>query len=144
MTDQQPSQGQYPVQPYQHAPQVPVQQPYQQPTYQQALPPQQQYGYQQQQYGYQALGYVPVVQIKNGYATAALVLGIVGFILTPIPLFIGLVVGGIPDILAIIFAIVALNKAPRMHNVGKTPAIFGLVLGGLGFISIFLGAGTIW
>ena len=80
----------------------------------------------------------------NGAATAALVLGIIGFVLTPIPLFIGLFVGGIPDILAIVFGIVGLVKAPKVANRGFAPALVGLILGGLGFLSIFIGAGTVW
>ena len=80
----------------------------------------------------------------NGAAIAALVLGIVGFVLTPVPFFIGLFVGGIPDILAIIFGIIGLTKAPRVGGRGFAPALVGLILGGLGFLSMFIGAGTVW
>ena len=71
-------------------------------------------------------------------------LGIIGFLLTPIPFFIGLFVGGIPDILAIVFGIVGLVRAPKVGNRGFAPALIGLILGGLGFLSMFLGAGTVW
>lgn len=82
-------------------------------------------------------------QAGNGLAVAALVLGIAGFLLTWIPLFIGLFFGGIPDILAIVFGICGIVRANRVGR-GMGMAVTGLVLGGLAFLSIFLGAGTIW
>ena len=71
---------------------------------------------------------------------AALVLGIIGFVLTPIPLSIGLTLGGTLDVLAVVFGIVRANKA----GVGKGTAVAGLVLGGLALLSTFAGAGTVW
>lgn len=82
--------------------------------------------------------------IGNGIAIAALILGIWGFMTTWIPLFIGLVLGGIPDILAIIFGIMGIVRARKVGGKGMPLAIVGLVLGSLAFISIFFGAGTIW
>lgn len=86
---------------------------------------------------------VPVAQ-SNGMAIAAMILGICGFLLTPIPFFVGWFLGGIPDILAIIFGIVGVTAANRLGGAGRVPAILGIVLGGLGFLSIFVGAGSIW
>jgi Protein of unknown function (DUF2510) len=80
----------------------------------------------------------------NNLAVPSLVLGIIGFVLTPIPLFIGLFVGGIPDVLAIIFGIIGLVRAPQVAGRGFVPALLGLILGALGFLGIFLGSGTIW
>lgn len=80
----------------------------------------------------------------NGYAVAALVLGIWGFVTTWIPLFIGLFMGGIPDILAIVFGILGIVRANANGGRGLAMAVVGLVFGGLAFFSIFLGAGTIW
>lgn len=80
----------------------------------------------------------------NGMATAALVLGICGFVLTAVPLFIGLFIGGIPDILAVVFGIIGINRSGKLNGAGKAQAIVGLVLGGLGFLAIFVGAGWIW
>lgn len=80
---------------------------------------------------------------NNGFATAALVLGILGFLLTPIPFFIGLFLGGPLDILGIIFGIIGIMKANRIGK-GSAASIWGLVLSALAFVSIFLGAGTIW
>ncbi len=80
----------------------------------------------------------------NGIAIAALILGIWGFLTTGIPLFVGLFLGAVPDILAIVFGIVGIVRANRIGGRGRVPATFGLVLGGLAFVSIFFGAGTIW
>ena len=87
--------------------------------------------------------FAPTATAGNGAATAALVFGILGFLLTPIPLFIGLFLGGPLDILGIIFGIIGVSKAGKVGR-GGAAAVWGLVLSGLAFISIFLGAGTIW
>ncbi|SDQ39482.1 hypothetical protein SAMN02800687_1710 [Curtobacterium sp. UNCCL20] len=79
----------------------------------------------------------------NGLAVAALILGIAGFLFTGIPFFIGLFLGGIPNILAIIFGITGIVRARRV-GVGFGMALTGLILGGIAFLSVFLGAGTIW
>ncbi|WP_262000606.1 hypothetical protein [Microbacterium sp. Mcb102] len=63
---------------------------------------------------------------------------------TRIPLFIGLVLAGIPDVLAIIFCIMGVVRARKIGGKGMSLAVVGLVLGSLAFISIFFGAGTIW
>lgn len=81
--------------------------------------------------------------VTNGAATAALILGIVGFVLTPIPIFIGLFLGGIPAILAVILGIIGAIRSTNL-GVGTARAVIGIVLGGLAVISIFFGAGTIW
>lgn len=80
----------------------------------------------------------------NGFAVAALVLGIWGFCTTWIPLFIGVLLGGVPDLLAVIFGIIGITRANMNGGHGLTMSVFGLVLGGLAFISIFFGAGTLW
>jgi hypothetical protein len=97
-------------------------------------------------YQQQAAPSVVVLQSvpQNGFAIAALILGIWGFLTTAIPLFIGLFVGGIPDILAIIFGILGIVRANKMGGKGLPLAVIGLVLGSLAFLSIFIGAGTIW
>jgi hypothetical protein len=84
------------------------------------------------------------VVATNGFATASLVLGIIGFVLMGIPLFIGWFLGGIPDVLAVIFGILGISQSNRLGGVGKTSAIVGLVLGGVSLLSVFVGAGSIW
>ncbi|CAN5469095.1 hypothetical protein BH10ACT4_BH10ACT4_10730 [soil metagenome] len=82
--------------------------------------------------------------VSNSAATASLVLGIVGFVLMAIPFFIGWFLGGIPDILAVIFGIVALTSLSKFNGAGKAKAIVGLVLGSVSLLSVFVGAGSIW
>ncbi|WP_314475146.1 DUF2510 domain-containing protein [uncultured Microbacterium sp.] len=92
----------------------------------------------------QPVVHVTARPIGNGMAVAALVLGIWGFMTTWIPFFIGLALGGIPDILAIVFGILGIARARQIGGKGIPLAVVGLVLGSLAFISIFFGAGTIW
>ena len=80
----------------------------------------------------------------NGFAVAALVLGIWGFLTTWIPFFIGLFMGALPDMLAIVFGILGIVRANANGGRGLAMSVVGLVFGGLAFFSIFLGAGTIW
>jgi hypothetical protein len=82
-------------------------------------------------------------RLGNGMAVAALVLGIVGFFLTGIPFFVGFFLGGIPNVLAIIFGITGIVRGRRVGR-GTAIAIVGLILGGIAFISMLFGAGTIW
>lgn len=79
----------------------------------------------------------------NGFAVAALVLGIWGFLVTWIPFFIGLFLGFVPDVLAIVFGICGVIRANRGAR-GMGMAVTGLILGSLAFLSIFVGAGTAW
>jgi hypothetical protein len=87
---------------------------------------------------------IATLTTSNGVAVASLVLGIFGFCLMAIPLFIGWFLGGIPDLLAVIFGIVGLTNAPAKLGVGRGPAITGIVLAGVSLISVFLGAGSLW
>lgn len=79
----------------------------------------------------------------NGFAIAAFILGLFGFLVTWIPFFIGLFLGFLPDALAIVFGICGIVRANRVHR-GMGLSVTGLVLGGLAFLSIFIGAGTAW
>jgi hypothetical protein len=84
-----------------------------------------------------------VARASNGPAVASLVLGIIAFFLTPIPLFIGLFFGGIPAVLAVILGVVGINRAGQTRT-GLPMAVIGLCLGGFEIFLVFLGAGTIW
>lgn len=85
------------------------------------------YGYQQQGYGY---GYGPPVQKTNGLAVAALVCGIVGFVIF------GIILGA----LALIFGLVALNQINKSGGAqkGRGMAIAGVVLGPLDLIAAII------
>ena len=77
---------------------------------------------------------------SNGMGTAALVLGIVGF-LTAI-----LVVGGLIGVLAIIFGFVGLSKVRRGEATNRGSAIAGIVLGAVSVIlaGILVAVGATW
>ena len=65
----------------------------------------------------------------SGMAIASLVCGIVGVLISWIP-----VVGWILPILAIVFGFVSINKIKKESLNGKTLAIIGIILGFLGLI----------
>lgn len=67
---------------------------------------------------------------NSGMAIASLVLGIIGFFTSWIP-----IIGWIIVILAIVFGFVALNQIKKNPNLkGKVLAIIGIVLGFIGLI----------
>jgi Protein of unknown function (DUF2510). len=80
----------------------------------------------------------------NGFALAALIVGACGLVLTAVPFLIGLVVGGIPDLLAIAFGVVGIVHSRVLGGAGLTPAILGVALGTIGLCAIPLGAGWLW
>jgi Protein of unknown function (DUF2510) len=80
----------------------------------------------------------------NGFSTAALVLGILGFLGMGIPFFIGWFVGGPLDMLALIFGIVGAVKSGERGGAGRVPAVVAIVLAGVSLLSVFAGAGSIW
>lgn len=81
--------------------------------------------------------------VTNGYAVAALVLGIFGFVVTAIPMFVGLILGVVPNILAVVFGIIAINHA-RKTGVGLAMSIVAVVLAGVSLLSVSFGAGIVW
>jgi len=81
---------------------------------------------------------------SNGYALASLLLGIGGFVLTGVPFLIGLVAGGIPDALAIVFGILGIVRSRSVGGAGGVFAIVGVVLGALALCMVPFGAGTLW
>jgi hypothetical protein len=58
----------------------------------------------------------------NGFATASLVLGIVGMVLCTFV---------VPSVLAVIFGVIGVRTARQLGGAGKGKAIWGLVLGGI-------------
>jgi len=81
---------------------------------------------------------------SNGFAVAALVLGVSGFLLMVIPLFIGWVLGGIPDVLAVIFGVLGMVRARKVDGRGLVPALIGLSLAVVSLGSVSFGAGSSW
>ena len=75
---------------------------------------------------------------RNGMGTAALVLGIVGFLLAI------LVVGGLLGLLAVIFGFVGLSRVRRGEATNRGSAIAGIVLGAIAVVlaGILVAAGA--
>lgn len=86
----------------------------------------------------------PSAPPKNSLATASLTIGVIGLVLTLVPLFIGVFLGGILNILAFIFGIVGAVRSGTVGGLGKGAAITGIVLSCVAFVLMFFGAGTIW
>lgn len=84
----------------------------------------------------------PAAAPGNGFAVAALVLGIAAMVLGIIPL-VGLFLSFLPTLLAIIFGIIGITRSQRVQR-GLAPAIIGLALGGLTLLLYFVGYGTFW
>jgi hypothetical protein len=113
---------------------------YQQGGYQQGGYGQQGYGQQQGGYGqggYQQGGYGPGYgqgqgQLRNGYGTTALVLGIVGLLISFIP-FVG-VIGAICGLIAIVFGFLGLGRVKRNEANNRGLAIAGIVTGILAIV----------
>lgn len=78
----------------------------------------------------------------NGFAVAALVLGICALVVGVIPL-IGLFITFVPTLLAIIFGIVGIVRGSRIGR-GTGVAVAGLVLGSLTLLLYFVGYGLLW
>ncbi|NVO01888.1 MAG: hypothetical protein HXX09_04230 [Bacteroidetes bacterium] len=73
----------------------------------------------------------PAPSGSNGMATTSLILGIVGFVLSFIPII--NVFGILLDITAVILGAVGMGKAKKVGK-GKGGAMVGLILGALGII----------
>lgn len=94
----------------------------------------------------QPVTYQPVLVTErrpiNGLGITAMILGICGFVVALIPLFIGLFLSFLPAILAVIFGIIGTAQAAKRGGAGY--AITGLVIGSMTLLLYFLGLGTIW
>ncbi len=87
--------------------------------------------------------FAPQALPGNGWASAALVFGILAVVLTPIPLFIGLVLGGGSAVLAAIFAIVGLTRVFTSKRGLVRVILAGLLVWG-SFAMISAGGGIWW
>jgi hypothetical protein len=80
----------------------------------------------------------------NPWAWWAFWISLLGLILMPIPLFIGVILGGGPAVIAGILALIALLKSRHAGGRGIAPAVVALVLVALTFAGISVGGGTWW
>jgi hypothetical protein len=81
---------------------------------------------------------------SNPTAWAAFWFGLAGLVLMPIPLFIGLILGGGLSIVAAIFGVIALLKGLARSGRGIAPVVFAGIFIALTWGGISLGGGIIW
>ncbi|WP_405218786.1 hypothetical protein [Agrococcus sp. Ld7] len=86
------------------------------------------------------------MQIKrsNPWAWWAFWLGLLGMILMPIPLFVGLILGGGLGAVAGILAVIALFKSRHAGGRGIAPAVLAIVFVLITYSGISVGGGTVW
>gem|GEM_PF-2844295 len=84
------------------------------------------------QYQYPPQGQPVYVQMvarpTNGIAVAAVVLGVVGFVVGLFPIA-GIFLFWIPALLAIIFGFIGISTASRLGGLNRGQAIWGVILG---------------
>ncbi|WP_125131143.1 hypothetical protein [Microbacterium sp. 10M-3C3] len=71
-------------------------------------------------------------------------LGLLGLILMPIPLFIGLILGGGLSLVAAVLTVIALLKGVSRGGSGIAPVVFAAIFILLTWGGISIGGGTIW
>ncbi|MFS0731942.1 hypothetical protein ABC304_08040 [Microbacterium sp. 1P10UB] len=81
---------------------------------------------------------------SNPTAWAAFWFGLAGLVLMPIPLFIGLILGGGLSVVAAIFGVIALLKGLARSGRGIAPVVFAAIFIALTWGGISIGGGTIW
>lgn len=81
---------------------------------------------------------------SNPAAWAAFWLGLAGLVLMPIPLFIGLVLGGGLSIIAAVFAVIGLLKGLARNGKGIVPVVFAAIFILLTWGGISIGGGIVW
>lgn len=84
------------------------------------------------------------VRPSNPTAWAAFWVALAGLILMPIPLFIGLIVGGALSIVAAVLAVIALLKGLARSGRGIAPVVFAGIFIALTRGGISVGGGVIW
>lgn len=84
------------------------------------------------------------VRTSNPTAWAAFWVALAGLLLMPIPLFIGLIVGGGLSIVAAVLAVIALFKGLARNGKGIAPVVFAAIFIALTWGGISIGGGTIW
>lgn len=81
---------------------------------------------------------------SNPTAWAAFWVALAGLLLMPIPLFIGLILGGGLSIVAAVLAVIALLKGLARSGKGIAPVVFAGIFIALTWGGISIGGGTIW
>lgn len=81
---------------------------------------------------------------SNPTAWAAFWFALAGLLLMPIPLFIGLILGGGLSVVAAILTAIALFKGLARSGRGIAPVVFAAIFIALTWGGISVGGGTIW
>ncbi|MDD7961227.1 hypothetical protein [Microbacterium thalli] len=81
---------------------------------------------------------------SNPTAWAAFWVALLGLILMPIPLFIGLILGGGLSLVAAVLVVIALLKGLARSGRGIAPVVFAAIFVLLTWGGISIGGGTIW
>ncbi len=81
---------------------------------------------------------------SNPTAWFAFWIGLAGLLLMPIPLFIGLILGGGLSIVAAILGVIALFKGLARGGKGIAPVVFAAIFIALTWGGISIGGGVIW
>ena len=81
---------------------------------------------------------------SNPTAWAAFWFALAGLVLMPIPLFIGLILGGALSVVAAVLAVIGLFKGLARDGKGIAPVVFAAVFIALTWGGISVGGGTVW
>ena len=81
---------------------------------------------------------------SNPTAWAAFWCALAGLVLMPIPLFIGLIVGGGLSIVAAVLSVIGLFKGLARDGKGIGPVVFAAIFIALTWGGISLGGGIVW
>ncbi|MBW9110321.1 hypothetical protein JNB63_09995 [Microbacterium trichothecenolyticum] len=81
---------------------------------------------------------------SNPTAWAAFWFALAGLVLMPIPLFIGLILGGALSIIAAVLAVIGLFKGLARNGKGIAPVVFAAIFIALTWGGISIGGGTVW
>ncbi|WP_127793350.1 hypothetical protein [Agromyces sp. LHK192] len=81
---------------------------------------------------------------SNPTAWAAFWVALAGLLLMPIPLFIGLILGGGLSIVAAVLGVIALLKGLSRSGTGIAPVVFAAIFIALTWGGISVGGGVIW
>ncbi|MEH3089850.1 MAG: hypothetical protein PGN24_09730 [Microbacterium arborescens] len=85
-----------------------------------------------------------VARRSNPTAWAAFWIGLLGLVLMPIPLFIGLILGGGLSLVAAVLVVIALLKGLARSGAGIAPVVFAGIFVLLTWGGISVGGGTVW
>ncbi|MGW9114353.1 hypothetical protein [Microbacterium sp. NPDC055683] len=81
---------------------------------------------------------------RNPTAWAGFWVGLAGLVLMPIPLFIGLILGGGLSIVAAVLTVIALLKGLARSGQGIAPVVFAAIFVLLTWGGISAGGGVVW